>query len=158
MSGFGRYTRGPAHASGLTIIELMVVIAIVSIITVIAIPVYQQYTARAKVAEGMNLAAPLKARIAEYYQANSDWPSDNASAGAPPPAAFETDIVEQIAVSQNAQDGTITITFKTSGIPELTGSTNTLIYTPGVHASSMTVTWECDAGTVPTWALPPRCR
>lgn len=158
MPGFGRYTRGPAHAAGLTIIELMIVIAIVSIITVIAIPVYQQYTARAKVAEGMSLAAPLKSKIAEYYQTNSEWPTDNASAGAPPPSAYETDFVDQIAVSQNAQDGTITITFKTSGIKELTSSTNVLIYTPSIHASSMTVTWECDSGTVPTWALPPRCR
>lgn len=158
MSGYRREMRGPAHASGLTIIELMIVIAIVSIITVIAIPVYQQYTARAKVAEGMSLAAPLKAKIAEYYQTNSQWPSNNSEAGVPPPSTYETDFVEQIAVSQTAQDGTITITYKTSGITELTSSTNTLVYTPSVHASSMTVTWECDDGTVPTWALPPRCR
>lgn len=148
----------PGRIAGLTIIELMVVIAIVSILSIIAIPVYQQYTARAKVAEGMNLAAPIKNRIAEYYQTNNAWPADNSAAGAPPPTEYETDIVETIEVSASAQDGAITITYKTSGITELTSSTNTLIYTPTPDPASQTITWECNTGTVPTWALPPRCR
>lgn len=158
MTGFGRIAKGPARISGLTIIELMIVITIVSIITIIAIPVYQQYAARAKITEGMNLAAPLLNGVAEYYQSNNRWPDSNAAAGAPPPSEYETDFVESIEVSVgDAADGTITITYKTSGITELTGSTNTLVYTPSVD-SSLTVEWDCDAGTIPTWGRPPRCR
>lgn len=158
MTGHKQHTKGPAGSVGLTIIELMIVIAIISIITIIAIPVYQQYAARAKISEGMNLAAPLLNGIAEYYQTNSQWPDSNAAAGAPAPSEYETDFVETIEVSAGgAADGTITITYKTTGITELNASTNTLIYTPSVD-SSMTVQWDCSGGSIPTWGRPPRCR
>lgn len=146
-------TRNPE--SGLTIIELMIVITIVSIITAIAIPVYQQYAARAKISEGMNLAAPILVKVAEYYQTNSRWPASNSAAGAPPPVEYETDFVEQIEVTNTPA---VTITYKTSGITELTAGTNTLVYTPSVDPASLTVTWECDGGTIPEWGRPPRCR
>lgn len=158
MSEYKHCKKAPARVAGLTIIELMIVIAIISIITIIAIPVYQQYTARARVTEGLSLAAPMKNKIAEYYQTNSDWPSDNASAGIPSPGEYDTEYVETIEISQSAQDGTITITYKTSGIPEITAATNTLIITPTADPVSYTITWECDGGTLPSWARPARCR
>lgn len=158
MNFQNRHMIGPARVAGLTIIELMIVIAIISIISVIAIPVYQQYTARAKVSEGMRLAAPIMNSIAEYYQTNSEWPPNNSAAGAPSPTEYETDFVDEIEVSRMAQDGTITIVYKPSGINEITSSTNTLIYTPTADPVSFTVTWECNAGTLPHWARPPRCR
>jgi type IV pilus assembly protein PilA len=158
MSGHKHCGKVPSRQAGLTIIELMIVIAIISIIMIIAIPVYQQYTARARVTEGLSLAAPIKNKIAEHYQTNSEWPDSNSNAGVPPASEYETEYVETIEISQSAQDGTITITYKTSGIPEVTAATNTLIMTPTADPTSYTITWECDGGTLPAWARPARCR
>lgn len=61
---------------GFTLIELMIVVAIIGILAAIAIPAYQDYTIRAQVTEGMNLAAAVKAEVAEYYAQNGQWPTN----------------------------------------------------------------------------------
>src|ERR1700716_3656331 len=64
-----------AVQKGFTLIELMIVVAIIGILAAIAIPAYQDYTIRAQVTEGLNLAAPVKTAIAEHYANNGTWPS-----------------------------------------------------------------------------------
>lgn len=157
MANYSCMRRAPTREFGLTIIELMVVIAIISILLVIAVPVYQQYSSRAKVTEGLNLAAPILNGVAEYRQTNSKWPENNSDAGASTSTDYETDFVEKIEVSANNPDGTITITYKPAAITGITSTTNTLIYTPSIDSAS-TVTWECDGGTLADWARPSRCR
>jgi type IV pilus assembly protein PilA len=66
---------------GFTLIELMIVVAIIGILAAIAIPQYQNYVARAQVAEGLVLASGGKIAIAEYFNTNGDFPADNATAG-----------------------------------------------------------------------------
>jgi type IV pilus assembly protein PilA len=60
---------------GFTLIELMIVVAIIGILAAIAIPAYQDYTIRSQVTEGLNLASAVKASVAEYYAQNGSWPT-----------------------------------------------------------------------------------
>ncbi len=66
---------------GFTLIELMIVVAIIGILAAIAIPAYQDYTIRAQVTEGLNLASDLKAAVAEVYAQEGVWPADNNAVG-----------------------------------------------------------------------------
>ncbi|HEZ2202577.1 TPA: pilin [Neisseria meningitidis] len=66
---------------GFTLIELMIVIAIVGILAAVALPAYQDYTARAQVSEAILLAEGQKSAVTEYYLNHGKWPGDNSDAG-----------------------------------------------------------------------------
>lgn len=85
--------------SGFTLIELMIVIAIIGILAAVAVPAYQDYTVRAKVVEGINLATAAKLGVAESFQSNGVWPADNASAGVMAADTITGDYVESVTVS-----------------------------------------------------------
>jgi type IV pilus assembly protein PilA len=72
---------------GFTLIELMIVVAIIGILAAIAIPAYSDYTTRAQVSEGPELAAALKANISEFYSDRGTWPANNAALGITLPIA-----------------------------------------------------------------------
>lgn len=89
---------------GFTLIELMIVIAIIGILAAIALPAYQDYTKRSRVSEGLSLAGGAKSALTEYYASNNKWPSSNAEAGIAEPASIKGNAVKSVTVSTG--DGT----------------------------------------------------
>ncbi|HGL9677507.1 TPA: pilin, partial [Neisseria gonorrhoeae] len=85
---------------GFTLIELMIVIAIVGILAAVALPAYQDYTARAQVSEAILLAEGQKSAVTEYYLNHGKWPKDNGDAGvASSPSDIKGKYVEKVEVN-----------------------------------------------------------
>ncbi|HEZ2000492.1 TPA: pilin [Neisseria meningitidis] len=97
---------------GFTLIELMIVIAIVGILAAVALPAYQDYTARAQVSEAILLAEGQKSAVTEYYLNHGIWPGDNSSAGVASSSTIKGKYVEKVEVAK----GVITAEMKSSGV------------------------------------------
>jgi type IV pilus assembly protein PilA len=141
---------------GFTLIELMIVIAIIGILAAIAIPAYQDYTIRSKVSEGLNLAGAAKLAVSETYDSLGFFPAAQASYGLPAAGSIRGNYVSSIAVGGGT--GVVTILYNSTlgGNPTANGQQITL--TPStVNAGS--VTWGCQSVTnMPIKYRPANCR
>ncbi|HEZ5827903.1 TPA: pilin [Neisseria meningitidis] len=97
---------------GFTLIELMIVIAIVGILAAVALPAYQDYTARAQVSEAILLAEGQKSAVTEYYLNHGKWPGNNSDAGVASASDIKGKYVEKVEVA----NGVITAEMKSSGV------------------------------------------
>nr|WP_101186181.1 pilin [Neisseria meningitidis] len=97
---------------GFTLIELMIVIAIVGILAAVALPAYQDYTARAQVSEAILLAEGQKSAVTEYYLNHGTWPANNSSAG----VATSADIKGKYVKSVEVKNGVITAQMASSNV------------------------------------------
>nr|WP_101121103.1 pilin [Neisseria meningitidis] len=98
---------------GFTLIELMIVIAIVGILAAVALPAYQDYTARAQVSEAILLAEGQKSAVTEYYLNHGIWPANNSSAGV---ASTPSDIKGKYVQSVTVANGVVTAQMASSNV------------------------------------------
>jgi len=120
---------------GFTLIELMIVVAIIGILAAIAIPMYQRYTIRTQIAEGLNLSSGARVTVSEFYMNTGSWPSDNTSAGLAAPTGIVGDFTAQVAVVDNV----INIQYGNNAHTEISGQTVTIT---GVDNNG-SVGWTC---------------
>ncbi|CWT14306.1 fimbrial protein [Neisseria meningitidis] len=97
---------------GFTLIELMIVIAIVGILAAVALPAYQDYTARAQVSEAILLAEGQKSAVTEYYLNHGEWPDGNSNAGVASSSTIKGKYVEKVEVAK----GVVTAEMKSTGV------------------------------------------
>ena len=84
---------------GFTLIEVMIVVAIIGILTMLAMPAYSRYLVRAQVAEGLNLSGPLKVGVAEFFENSGAYPANNTEAALEAPASYAGSYVSSISKS-----------------------------------------------------------
>ena len=136
---------------GFTLIELMIVIAIIGILAAIAIPAYQDYTVRSKISEGLNMAGAAKLAVAETFDSEGTMPTNNAGAGLPGAGSITGTYVASIGVS----DGVITIHYNGSVGGKPTANNTTMTLQPSSNEGSMT--WTC-TGSMANKYKPANCR
>ena len=128
---------------GFTLIELMIVIAIIGILAAIAIPAYQDYVIRSQVSEGLTMASAAKASVSEFYANRGAWPADNDAAGLGSSSTIQGKYVSSISVA----DGGITVTYGNDVNSKIDGETIGL--SPGASANG-DVIWSCGNATDPS--------
>lgn len=144
---------------GFTLIELMIVVAIIGILAAIALPAYQDYTARSQMSEAMTLAGGARTAVSEYFTSEGELPDGNSTAGIADADEIFGKYVEEVSVSGGGDAGLITVKMKDeSGVA--TGIRGkTMVLSPTTNVGS--IEWRCKPGgsaAVDQKFLPASCR
>jgi type IV pilus assembly protein PilA len=141
----------PSHKQeAFTLVEIMIVIAIIGILAMIAIPAYKDFTVRSKISEGLSLAAGAKTSVIEYYQTQGNWPTNNSMAGMPAADSIKGQFVQSV----NVQGNKVVVTFGQAAGDGLSG--RDLVMT--AIDNSGAIGWNCHAEKIENKFLPPTCR
>lgn len=136
--------------NGFTLIELMIVVAIIGVLAAIAIPAYQDYTIRAQVSEGLSLASGAKSALWDYISETGQLPPSNASAGLPPPASISGNYVSAVDVA----GGIVEVTFGNQANAQINGQTLEM----SVITGNGSIKWNCTGGNLIARHRPTSCR
>ena len=140
-------------SAGFTLIELMIVVAIIAILAAIAIPAYQDYLIRAQVSEGMVLSSEAKAAVWNFVSNTGRFPPNNQSAG----LVNSTSITGNYVSSVDVTNGVIKVFYNGSKAnTAITSASQYLVLSPISHAGS--IAWACTPSTVNPKYLPTTCR
>jgi type IV pilus assembly protein PilA len=145
---------------GFTLIELMIVVAIIGILAAIAIPAYQDYTIRAQVSEGLSLADGAKTAMTEYYTNHGSWPTTNAAAGLASAGSITGNYVSGLNIGTTP--GQIQVTFSNTAPQKANAAINGDVLTLSATPTGGSVQFRCapngvDGTTVPAQYLPSSC-
>ena len=141
---------------GFTLIELMIVVAIIGILAAIAIPAYQDYTVRSKVTEGLNAAGAAKTSVADAWNSLGQFPANQTQAGLVNATAYASQYLTSLAYANaGTRSGTLTITLNGTNLGIATGQT--VIFT-GTANTAGGVDWGCTTGTLVAKYRPANCR
>lgn len=150
--------------SGFTLIELMIVVAIIGILAAVAIPAYQNYIARAQLAEGIELAAGTRTPVVEYYSQTGQCPTNTGGSpvgGLPVPTAIRGTYTASVTVQAGSTSGTCTVTstMYSSGLSSLAQS-KVIVMTMSDQGGSGNVgatSWACTSNASQV-VLPTACK
>lgn len=142
-----------AKQKGFSLIELMIVVAIIGVLAAVAIPAYSDYTNKARVANALTTISNAKLQVSEYYNTNGSFPSTATASFTMPTTT--TSIVSQVAATATA--GEIEITFASTAGSDLSGGKMV------VAASELggVITWKCSSpatGGIPNTLIPATCK
>lgn len=150
------------NSRGFTLIELMIVVAIIAILAALAIPAYRTYVIQSQISEGLSLVNSVRIAIWDYYTQHGKYPSSNSEAGIVSANSMRGNYVQQISITSSNPTSSVQVTITYGGKAAQQIQGKQLLFVGYANTSGDNLTWTCQSGTgsyaIPSEYLPPPCR